>query len=125
MAESQILNKPNPIQQFTDSNAVQLSLEFEGEVQNMEQDHSKVREIQQGQQDLIHVTDFYQTFVDYKPINATQVQCNNKEQLAASSSIIRPVLKELKDNIVQGKGIVNMSLPVKIFEGKSTLERMV
>lgn len=48
----------------------------------------------------------------------------NQKQLELQKDIIKMVLKQISSNIMSGKSIMNMSLPVEIFDNSSILERV-
>lgn len=47
----------------------------------------------------------------------------NKEVIEQQKDVIKMIVKQLGSNIMSGKSIMNMSLPVEIFDGRSILER--
>jgi len=47
----------------------------------------------------------------------------NAEKIEATKSVIKYVLKKIGANIVTGKSILNISLPIDIFDTRSNLER--
>lgn len=48
----------------------------------------------------------------------------NQKVLDLQKDIIKMVIKQLTSNIMSGKSIMNMSLPVEIFDNVSILERI-
>eukprot|EP01103_Thecamoeba_quadrilineata_P012075 TRINITY_DN3028_c0_g1_i3.p1 TRINITY_DN3028_c0_g1~~TRINITY_DN3028_c0_g1_i3.p1 ORF type:complete len:132 (-),score=18.65 TRINITY_DN3028_c0_g1_i3:856-1215(-) len=50
---------------------------------------------------------------------------SDHEQIALQRGVVWELLKQLGNNITQGHNILNVSLPVKIFEPRSYLERLV
>jgi hypothetical protein len=42
--------------------------------------------------------------------------------LAAQKDILKMIIKQLGSNLIAGKSIMNMSLPVEIFDKKSMLD---
>lgn len=44
--------------------------------------------------------------------------------IAMQKDIIKMIIKQLSSNIMSGKSIMNMSLPVEIFDSKSILQRV-
>ena len=53
------------------------------------------------------------------------LECVDEEIKESNKGIIPYVLKELAKNVLTGKGIVSISLPVRIFQPKSLLERIL
>lgn len=47
----------------------------------------------------------------------------NQEQIDAQKDIIKYILKQIGSNLIHGKSVMNMSLPVDIFDDRSILER--
>mmetsp|Transcript_3905 Transcript_3905/g.4289 ORF Transcript_3905/g.4289 Transcript_3905/m.4289 type:complete len:461 (-) Transcript_3905:453-1835(-) len=52
------------------------------------------------------------------------LQCVDKEALDKQKGVLGEVLQQILNNIREGKGIVAVSLPVRIFEDRSVLERI-
>ena len=48
----------------------------------------------------------------------------NQEVINLQKDVIKFVIKQLSSNLMSGKSIMNMSLPVEIFDGRSILERV-
>lgn len=53
------------------------------------------------------------------------LECADEKIKESNKGIIPYVLKELAKNVLTGKGIVSISLPVRIFQPKSLLERIL
>jgi len=51
-------------------------------------------------------------------------KATNKEELAKQRGVLTALLKKMGRNIMEGKSIINISLPVSIFEPRSFLERI-
>jgi Oxysterol-binding protein len=51
--------------------------------------------------------------------------CVDKEALSKQKGIIKEVFKSVISNIAKGLGAVSISLPIRIFEPRSTCERMI
>ena len=47
----------------------------------------------------------------------------NKEKIAAQKKVISFILSKIGSNIISGKSIMNISLPIDIFEPRSNIER--
>jgi len=54
-----------------------------------------------------------------------EVKLVDEEILKKQRGVVVDVLKKLAKNVIEGKGVVGISLPVRIFEPRSTLERIV
>lgn len=54
-----------------------------------------------------------------------ELKCTDKEVLKKQSGVIMDILKKVTQSIVEGRGIVGVSLPVRIFQPISTIERIV
>ena len=53
------------------------------------------------------------------------LQCVDERVLAKQSGVIMDVIAQVTACLVKGKGIVGLSLPIRLFEPRSTLERML
>ena len=53
------------------------------------------------------------------------IKCVNKQELDSQKGIVLELLAKAGKQLMEGKHIVGISLPVRIFEPRSTLERMV
>lgn len=53
------------------------------------------------------------------------LQCTDKEMLEKSKGVVAYVVKQIAKNIFTGLGVVAISLPVRIFEPRSALERVL
>lgn len=51
--------------------------------------------------------------------------CEDKNVLEKQRGVILDVIKSVASCLIQGKGIVGLSLPIRLFEPRSTLERML
>jgi hypothetical protein len=52
------------------------------------------------------------------------VECRNYEELRAQDGIVLEVMKRASKQLIEGKNMVAVSLPVRIFEPRSTLSRI-
>lgn len=52
------------------------------------------------------------------------VECRNYEELRAQEGIVLEVMKRASKQLIEGKNMVAVSLPVRIFEPRSTLSRI-
>jgi hypothetical protein len=50
--------------------------------------------------------------------------CHNLEELESQSGIVFDFIKRAGKTIIEGRGIVAVSLPVKIFEKRSIVEKI-
>jgi hypothetical protein len=48
----------------------------------------------------------------------------NKPKIAAQNNVIKFMMKTMKKNLFSGKGVLNVSLPVEIFNCDSNLQRL-
>lgn len=48
----------------------------------------------------------------------------NEKMMEMQKDVIKMIIKQLSSNIMSGKSIMNMSLPVEIFDSRSILERV-
>jgi len=53
------------------------------------------------------------------------LECSDEKIKKANEGVIPFVLKEIAKNVLTGKGIVSISLPVRIFQPQSLLERIM
>lgn len=51
--------------------------------------------------------------------------CNDKEAIEKQKGVLVDVLKQLTKNIMNGLTITHISLPIKIFEPRSSIQRIV
>lgn len=51
------------------------------------------------------------------------MQFINADQIEAQKKVIGFLLKKIGSNIIKGKSVMGISLPIEIFETRSTLER--
>lgn len=54
-----------------------------------------------------------------------EIEFINEKAIAAQKDVIKYIFKQIGSNILKGKSIMSMSLPVDIFDNKSLLERMM
>lgn len=47
----------------------------------------------------------------------------NQKAIDAQKDVIKYILKQIGTNLLAGKSVMNMSLPVEIFDSRSILER--
>jgi len=52
------------------------------------------------------------------------LKCTDKEQLDKQKGVLMEIIKQVAKNLFKKEGLIRMSLPVRIFEGRSTLERI-
>eukprot|EP00830_Metopus_es_P012813 TRINITY_DN2959_c0_g1_i1.p1 TRINITY_DN2959_c0_g1~~TRINITY_DN2959_c0_g1_i1.p1 ORF type:complete len:626 (+),score=93.21 TRINITY_DN2959_c0_g1_i1:61-1938(+) len=52
------------------------------------------------------------------------IWCNNKDDLKSQNGIILDLLKSAGNELLHGRGIIGLSLPVRVFEPRSMLERI-
>jgi hypothetical protein len=64
-------------------------------------------------------------FPMYHRYKSGGVWCNNKEELKTQDGIILELIKQAGKQLFDGQGIIGLSLPVRMFEPRSTLERMI
>ena len=57
--------------------------------------------------------------------NTGELKCVDKEVLDKQKGIVGEMIKKIMQSIAEGRGIVGVSLPVRIFEPRSLLERIV
>ncbi len=48
----------------------------------------------------------------------------DKEELARQSGVLKHLVRSIGSNLLEGKSVINVSLPVRIFEPRSFLQRM-
>lgn len=63
-------------------------------------------------------------FPGYEKMDNGALQCKNKDELDCQSGIFYDIIKRAGKTLMEGKGIVGISLPVKIFEKRSMVEKM-
>lgn len=52
------------------------------------------------------------------------IECFNREELRTQDGLILELMKTVGKTLIEGKNVVSISLPVRIFEPRSTLERV-
>lgn len=65
-----------------------------------------------------------EVFADFSIEKDGNLKLTNEELVNAQKGILTYVLKKATTKILEGKGIVGLSLPVRIFEPRSTIERV-
>jgi hypothetical protein len=63
--------------------------------------------------------------VGYVLLKEGGLQCVDERILANQSGVIMDVIAQVTACLLKGKGIVGLSLPIRLFEPRSTLERML
>ena len=63
-------------------------------------------------------------FADFEEESTGDLKLLNKELKDKQKGVLLTVLKEAATKLLDGKGIVGLSLPVRIFEPRSTIERI-
>lgn len=53
------------------------------------------------------------------------LECHNREELASQEGIVLDLIKSAGKTLMEGRNIISISLPVRIFEPRSTLERLL
>lgn len=64
-------------------------------------------------------------FSGLERLNSGELKCIDKEILAKQKGLIGDMLRKIMQSIADGRGVVGVSLPVRIFEPRSLLERIV
>lgn len=62
---------------------------------------------------------------DFTILDNEGIKCNDEEIVNKQSGIINEVVKQLTTNMIKGLGITSLSLPIKVFEPKTQLERNI
>ena len=62
-------------------------------------------------------------FVGYFRLEDGLLWCHNQEELSSQKGLIYDLLKRAGEKLMKGEGVVSISLPVRIFERRSALER--
>lgn len=62
-------------------------------------------------------------FVGYFRLEDGLLWCNNQEELSSQKGLVMDLLKRAGEKLMKGEGVVSISLPVRIFEDRSALER--
>eukprot|EP01017_Pseudomicrothorax_dubius_P034450 TRINITY_DN4722_c0_g1_i1.p1 TRINITY_DN4722_c0_g1~~TRINITY_DN4722_c0_g1_i1.p1 ORF type:complete len:695 (+),score=157.69 TRINITY_DN4722_c0_g1_i1:65-2149(+) len=60
----------------------------------------------------------------YKRATDGGIECYNKDELKTQEGLILELMKTVGKTLIEGKNVVSISLPVRIFEPRSTLERL-
>jgi hypothetical protein len=60
----------------------------------------------------------------YKIVKGGGVECVNREELKAQEGIVMELMKTAGKTLMEGKNVIGISLPVRIFEPRSTIERI-
>lgn len=63
-------------------------------------------------------------FADFEEQKTGDLKLKNKELKDKQKGVLMTVLKEAASKLMDGKGIVGLSLPVRIFEPRSSIERI-
>ena len=70
-------------------------------------------------------TEYEDLFLDLTLNPSGGLICTNEEAMDKQKGIIKDVLTQLTKNFIKGLGISHMSLPVRMFEPKSMIQRIV
>ena len=62
-------------------------------------------------------------FIGYFRLEDGLLWCNNHDELDLQKGIVLELLQRAGEKVMKGQGVVSISLPVRIFEPRSTLER--
>lgn len=60
----------------------------------------------------------------YKITKSGGVECCNPDEIKSQEGIVTELLKTAGKTLMEGKNVVGVSLPVRIFEPRSSIERM-
>lgn len=60
----------------------------------------------------------------YKRVKKGGLQCFNQEELKCQEGIVLELLRTVGKTLMEGKNVVGVSLPVRIFEPRSSVERI-
>ncbi|KAL4469803.1 hypothetical protein ABPG72_022123 [Tetrahymena utriculariae] len=60
----------------------------------------------------------------YKKVSEGGIGCYNKEEIKSQEGLIMELIKRVGKRLIEGKDVVSVSLPVRIFEPRSTIERI-
>lgn len=60
----------------------------------------------------------------YRRVPDGGLECFNKEELKCQEGIVFDLMKSAGKTLMEGKNVVGISLPVRIFEPRSTVERV-
>ena len=64
-------------------------------------------------------------FSGIERLNSGELKCIDREILDKQKGLVGEMIKKIMQSIAEGRGIVGVSLPVRIFEPRSLLERIV
>ena len=67
---------------------------------------------------------FEERYPGYKRIKSGGVECQNQEELKCQEGIVMELVRTAGKTLMEGKNVVGVSLPVRIFEPRSTIERI-
>lgn len=62
-------------------------------------------------------------FIGYFRLEDGLLWCHNQEELSSQKGLVMELLKRAGEKLMKGEGVVSISLPVRIFEERSALER--
>ena len=60
----------------------------------------------------------------YRKVKDGGLECFNNEELKCQEGIVFDLMKSAGKTLMEGKNVVGISLPVRIFEPRSTIERV-
>lgn len=89
--------------------------------------HVKPRKLQPSElhfQEIDPVRGHYALNSDWSRGKDGGLLFSNREMLAAQGKVLGFLIKKLGSNLLQGKSVINISLPVDLFDTKSFLERI-
>lgn len=62
--------------------------------------------------------------VGYRRVKDGGLECFHREELKSQEGIVIDLMKSAGQQLMEGKNVVGISLPVRIFEPRSTIERI-
>lgn len=92
-------------------------------IQNLDDRIAQIDKLIAGARDLPSKT-FEERKPGYKIIKEGGVECCNRAEIASQEGIVLEAMKRAGKELMQGKNVVGISLPVRIFEPRSTIERI-
>lgn len=60
----------------------------------------------------------------YRRVKEGGLECFHREELKSQEGIVLDLMKSAGKQLMEGKNVVGISLPVRIFEPRSTIERI-
>lgn len=84
----------------------------------------KVELLKKGHIKMLQKTTLEQRKLGYQRVKEGGIGCFNREEIKNQEGLVLDLMKQAGKQLMSGQNVVAISLPVRIFEPRSTLERI-